>query len=299
MTEPVAKKGILYIATTERFVSEAKRSAKSAKAVMDDVPVALGTGIDAVDGPFDHIFNIQNPDHHFGDRISALRRSPFEQTIALDTDTYVHRSIEDVFEILDEFDLAATLSPVWRESLSDAIETDDSNPPAGFPMFNGGVIGYNTDIMDEISSEWYDEYMKDRDRGVTDQPALMRVVYHSNYSFAVLPRAYNVRVPFKGFTQQYVKIIHGRVKQPERIAEEIEQFNHPVIYDSAVAGDASRVIVNIGVWRRRLGALRLAWRLVGPLGTMLWMVRWAVSDDREGSKPETVRDTLRNNFDWL
>ena len=135
--------GILYVATGDKFVSEAAESARSLKSHMD-VPVALITDQPEAPGVFNQLISIENPQYGFGDKVMNIHRSPFEKTVFVDNDTYFADEISEVFDLLDQYQLAAAHSP-WR------IAHPLPDTPDAFTEYNTGVIAFRdcpeTDLL--------------------------------------------------------------------------------------------------------------------------------------------------------
>ena len=89
---------------------------------MSELAIALATISDRLPSCslFDVRRNLPNPEYSFLDKIIALSRTPFEKTLFLDTDTFVIEPLDEIFELLERFDMAAAragtipLSNSWR-----------------------------------------------------------------------------------------------------------------------------------------------------------------------------------------
>lgn len=205
------EKGILYMATGEQYLQEAKNSAKSVRTAMDDTPIALITDEDKFDDSlFDHVveYEFDRVEENGKKRIinSTIPPylSPFSKTLYLDTDTFVTKDVSELFDLLDEFHLAISPSP-GRPSVEEL--------PKPWHRYNCGVIAYRDDPkVKELLSRWNDIYI-DRLRSQNkhiDQPAFVIALAGSDLRWFPLPREYNVRVPRRGELAHEAKIIHGR-----------------------------------------------------------------------------------------
>lgn len=206
------KKGIVYIATGEQFVQEATISAGSVKEVMPDVSITLLTDQKIEAEIFDNIIPISDPRHDFGDQVYHLDRTPYERTIFLDSDIYLDDSIEDVFEVLDEFDIAA--SQDTRNYSSARIDYESvKRIPDCFSEYNSGVVAFRKNSATQDFFEiWKDTYEEVVDRGqIHNQAAFRYALYHSDTRLATLPREYNCL--FRNPDQVYgkVRVFHGRL----------------------------------------------------------------------------------------
>lgn len=205
--------GILYVATGQRYVDEAQRSAASAKRQMPDLPRTLH--VDAASeverGLFTEVRLIEKPTYTFFDKILPLIESPYERTLFLDTDTLVIDPVQEVFELLDRFDLGYVHGP-WRACPGYALEAC----PSAFAEPNTGVILYRRgEAVKDLFSRWANLYagqLRSATPPAHDQPAFRQVLYESSLRFVVLPPEYNFRTVFPGLCGGglRVKILHGR-----------------------------------------------------------------------------------------
>ena len=97
--------GLLYIAHGSKYVEAAVGSARSVRRVTPGMPIAIAT-----DGPapaeFDEAIPIDEPDGYRA-KIVGMLNSPFDRTLMLDVDTYAAADLSEVFQVLDQFDIAA------------------------------------------------------------------------------------------------------------------------------------------------------------------------------------------------
>ena len=91
--------GVVYSATTERYVEEAIRSATSSLR-HNDLPHMLFADAEPAPVPGLEVVLFEPSGNPYVDKIANMRRSPFERTIYLDTDTYVVDEIVHVLELL-------------------------------------------------------------------------------------------------------------------------------------------------------------------------------------------------------
>jgi len=213
-------RGILYIATGQKYIDEAIQSAGSCKE-HNHVAIALIT--DRQDyilpsGLFDQVI-IKDAQFSYVDKL-LLRHSPFESTIFLDTDTLVCEKLDDLFQILN-----------YREfAIHQADEGYEFNMPEvsnAMPEFNTGVIAYkNTENVMQLFKDWgesFNEYQEIQ----TDQWHLRKTLYESNVKFAIFSSAYNFIIYYPNFVIQTVKVLHGRpFAELKKIAQQINTIRH-------------------------------------------------------------------------
>lgn len=211
-------RGILYSATGERFVAEALASAKSSLR-FNAIPHVIYCDIapaQAIDGiqfvPFTSCGN------GFLDKIGTMARTPFAETIFLDTDTHVLANIDDVFDLLRRFDLAAAHAAGYSKC-------GDNGQSEAFHDFNTGVIAYRrTDNINAFMKQWLqtsEDWLRSpppfRVAGL-DQAAFRKVLWDSALSFYALSPEYNYRTVFPGRLVGKARIIHGRNRNYDKVA---------------------------------------------------------------------------------
>lgn len=205
-------RGLLYIATGRQHVAEAARSVASFKAQMPHLPAVLYTDVasdPSPDAPFDAVHHLDSPSLTHADKILALKRTPFEQTLFLDSDTHCLAPCEELFEILDRYDYAAAHAPV--RACWDGVPCPDS-----FPELNTGVILFNSNPrFNALVDDWFTIYTRCQqlpEPPPHDQPAFREAAFRSPASLYVLPPEYNLRSCFSAFVggNARVKIVHDR-----------------------------------------------------------------------------------------
>ena len=82
--------GILYVATGQKYLSEAFRSAQISRTTTS-LPIAICTDLplDLKNSPFDICFKHPCPKYSYRDKIPPLIDPPFHRTLYLDTDAVV------------------------------------------------------------------------------------------------------------------------------------------------------------------------------------------------------------------
>jgi hypothetical protein len=222
----VANNGVVYVATGERFINEAEKSARSVKLRYPDLKISIFSDREPSSDIFDNTIIIENPNYSIRDKVENLKHTPYEKTVFLDTDTFVCSSsgLKQIFDLLDEFDFAASYGLGRTLNISYPMENTPSwNVPDSFPWFNTGVIGFksNPDVI-EVIEEWsrqYDEY--DLDFQAFDQAALREPLFQSNVRIATLPFEYNYHVLHPQAVGGEVHIIHGHLSNLEYISKKL------------------------------------------------------------------------------
>jgi hypothetical protein len=206
--------GVVYVATSERFVEDAVASARS---VARTTP-SLSTGIITSeywrselierDAIFDDYVITEDIYDDIRDKCFNIRAAPYDRNLYLDTDTCVCEDISEMFELLDSFDFAAAHAPVRESNRIESI-------PDCFPDFNGGVILFrDNQVVDSVLRDWKQYYMtqinsESVQNPTHDQATLRRALFESDARIATLPPEYNCRFIFPGYVEENVKILHG------------------------------------------------------------------------------------------
>lgn len=213
----VKSKGVLYIATGEKYVEEAATSARSLKTHMPNIPITIATDDIYETDVFDTVVELDSPEYSYADNVRYIGLTPYERTLFIDSDTYITGDISEIFDILDEFDIATAHDTGRRREFyrDDEIKV---NAPDCFPMYNSGVVVYNdSSAVNELFDKWSDIYERHSSKvpGVVNQPSFREALYVSNVRIATLPPEYNCRLPYPTYLRGDVKIIHGRASNFE------------------------------------------------------------------------------------
>jgi hypothetical protein len=208
----MSDQGVVYIATGDKFVEEATLSARTVREQMPNVPIALMTDLDTNIDVFDTTIEIEQPRHDFGDQVFHLGRTPYEKTIYLDTDIYLYESIEGLFTLLSNFDLAAAHNQRYYSSERVDIE-GIAAIPRSFPEYNSGVVAMKrNDRVQSFLNEWRDAYEQVVEHGqVHNQAAFRLALYRSDVRLATIPPEYNCVFHRPGTVNRTVKVFHGRL----------------------------------------------------------------------------------------
>lgn len=156
-------------------------------------------------------------DYHIFKWKYLMPNSPFKRTLHLDADTFVVDNFDEVFSLLDRFDLATRLSVHYLNRRFDDV-------PEAFPELTGGYIlwKYNTpvnrlfaDILNLVSHR----------AGGTDEPFIRKALYHSDVRYSVIQNDYCVNYGHPQYLFGKAKVFHG---QSDYIEEDAEIINHKV-----------------------------------------------------------------------
>lgn len=214
-------KGIIYIATGEKYVEEARQSALSVRRWMHDLPITLFTDKPTEHEGFDQIELFSDPKAGFTDKVVQMYKSPYDYTLFLDTDTYVCDDISEIFTLLEHYDIAAA-----QAELRVGIPVE--GVPESFPEMNTGVIAFRKSLPVEVFfSQWKNLYLIDREETESwycnDQTSFRAALYGSPLRITTLAPEYNCRFIYPVYVDGSVKILHGRYVDREAVAREINQ----------------------------------------------------------------------------
>jgi hypothetical protein len=205
----MTERGILYFAKGDEYVSEAKRSAERAHKLMG-YPITLVTNKQVDAGFFDNII-IDNSEFKKSDKPKILLKSPYEETIFLDTDIWIEQPVDELYSILDQFELAMVKDPkephVYYKNRSHPI----NGVPKSFPEYNTGVLVYKKtpDIM-QLLKQWERRCGPNADR---DQLSFRTSLYHSDVRYTSLRPEYNCMYRAHNAMNGPVKIFHGKLEE--------------------------------------------------------------------------------------
>jgi len=220
-TDGSPERGVLYIATNDRYVNEVFESVETLKRETD-LHCTLITDEQYEHDLVDEIVVEDNPEDRPDSayKLYNVHRSPYERTLYLDSDTHVRSDVSSLFDVLDDFDLALTHAPVRNtDRLPDL--------PAWFPEYNCGVMLYDTGATRDLFAQWrrnYEEMSFD-----LDQPSFRKTLFESDdVEFFTLLREYNVRF-WPGFVDEEVRIVHTHLDN-RTIADAFARTSGPRAY---------------------------------------------------------------------
>jgi hypothetical protein len=183
--------GAIYVATGEKFVALAAKSAISLRQFCPNLAIHIFTDCDVQSYDcFDGVTLITDP--HSRSKVDYLFQTPYQRTLFLDADTRVFEDISDIFMLLDRYDIAMAQEPSRGAARMEDYPGSISN---GFAPLNSGVILFNkSDSVTKFFKSWRDAYHEGKYVG--DQSTLRGLVWQSDLRFLTLPPEYNVRYKF-------------------------------------------------------------------------------------------------------
>lgn len=206
-------KGYLYVANKQKFIDEAKISARS---IRDHslLPIAIVCTqvlvTEEVMSFFDLvIINEEINNYIYLSKIIGLQNSPFEKTVFLDSDTFVCADISPLFEILEMADIATT----QEKSYHTTNKINNIRFKNIIPEFNSGVIVLKKNSLTEkLLLDWFNICKENNISN--DMPGLREAIFE-NFNlikYLILPEEFNSH----GYKSMLilngeVKVIHERL----------------------------------------------------------------------------------------
>jgi hypothetical protein len=247
--QAAATRGVVYLAMGERFVAEAAVSAASARFHLG-LPITVFTDCPSsarAAGCFDEVVELSRsgPRPH-RDKIVAMRRSPYERTLFLDTDTFVGAALDDCWDLLEHFDLAVAGDRGYVDQFPPG-----TGVPASFKEPNLGVVFYRrcpaiTQMLDGALVLYDDLAAPGGGRDEVSfraQPPVRLALYRSALRFTSLCDEDNCRFANYGKLNGTVRVLHGRLRRAAHDAATLQR-----VLDRLNTTTVPRVFVAGRVW---------------------------------------------------
>ena len=192
------EKGYLYIAYGEAFTKEALMSIESLRRYTE-LPIAIYTDQKLIVEAAAQRLNInlvgEIKANHLRAKVDYMDQSPFQKTVFLDSDTVIVRNCDDMFELLDRFDIGIVDDYARkRENYSKQVP-EYNDIPYAFSEGNSGVIAFNNSFRSQTFLKMWKEYFYkyfDITNG-WDQVSFRIALWKSNVRIHRMPFEYNVR----------------------------------------------------------------------------------------------------------
>tara|TARA_R100000008_G_scaffold82804_1_gene67444 strand:+ start:1585 stop:2319 length:735 start_codon:yes stop_codon:yes gene_type:complete len=186
------KRGVLYIAFGEQFLKELRLSAESVKKHNPDLHITVFSD-KAVDSPFvddQRIIDVT----HLRPKIDYIHETPYEETLFIDTDVIVDYNIEEMFEILERYDIGAAHDLARKRKKYSAVIPEYGQIPYCFSEVNTGVMVFKkNEEVEELFRLWRKYFYKYYRYAPWDQPSFRISLWESDAELYVFPVEYNIR----------------------------------------------------------------------------------------------------------
>ena len=187
--------GFIYVASNSvggvkqnNYVKEAIYSAKSLKKISPNAKITLFTDKPIEEPIFDEIKIV---DMSLRCKQNCLLQSPYDKTILLDTDTYVNHSLDDLFDMLDNYDMCACHCYSRKRNFG---IPEYMKIPYAFSEINTGMVAFKkNDNFKKFAELWINYYNKYKKVVVWDQPTCRVALWESKVNIYILPLEYNRR----------------------------------------------------------------------------------------------------------
>jgi hypothetical protein len=221
-------RGFLYIiGGREKFYNETIKSIRSLRAVSPNANVTVF--VDKVESCTSELTNLADTicekpmdlrSRMYGGKVHNIHKSPYHQTIFLDSDTYIVSSLEILFESLDYYDLAMTQAP----GVPYPTRLEDGQDMPWHIPYNCGMICFRKSPPTlKLFSEWRRLFeLQEPGRGFMrgysnecrrEQPAFAIAALKSDARIYTLNHCWNSRVRGPLHLNGPVKVVHARVKE--------------------------------------------------------------------------------------
>ncbi len=207
------REGYLYIATGEKYLKEATKSATSLKACSANVHITLITDASFKSPVFDcvEVMDVQSGNGQWKMgilfKVMGLLKSPYQKTFFVDTDTIFCEDCNELFDLLEYYDVL--ISPALTD---DTVITVDTRKLHGYYPYNTGVVVFKKNKRTEkFLNEWLRIYKAKFKIYPHDQAPFMEALLQNHVKLYALKPIYNFRTPFfVSLPALPVKILHGR-----------------------------------------------------------------------------------------
>ncbi len=208
------EKGFLYIAIGKRYVMEAEISARSLRR-FTKYPLCIITDQPGYQNAlFDIILHEEMPGDFIA-KIIGVARTPFERTVYLDNDTFVCCPVDEMFDVLDHFDMS--MLPFFflhsYEFYNRYNPTYKMKYEKIIPEYHFGVMVYR--MNDNVKNLMHDWLGTHHEMHIKADCTSFREAYFKHIPFvriSPLPLEYNYHGTNSfGVAYNEIKIIHERL----------------------------------------------------------------------------------------
>ena len=221
------KRGFIYVASGEKYVREAAHSAARVRE-LHGLPITLICD-QALSPASMAVFDDVRVSLHGFDYRDKLRmyESPYEHTIFVDTDTFFVRPVFELFDLLDQFDLALQFTEGGNHYRLPGVPVCFFEPSAGL------IAWRKNNATAAFFDQWQIAYAKiEREqniKGAWDHRSLRQALYTSNARFAPIPLEWQLYTYKPNFVCHETRMLHGRDASAD-MASIIDQRTGPRVW---------------------------------------------------------------------
>ena len=177
-------RGFVFATTGKQYTRLARRAARTMRQIMPHCIIDLFTDQPIRDTVFDQIHALD--DDWFRPKMRAIRDSRFERTVVMDADMVVVADISDLFQVLDEYDIAG----VEAKSRVENMIGVDAVVPRCVPPINTGLLVVRASArLRTFAQVWEDDVRASKSK--IDQPSFRRLLYQSDLRYCPIGSEYN------------------------------------------------------------------------------------------------------------
>ena len=190
------EKGVLYIAYGKNFIKELCFSAQTLKRHNPDLHITVFSDKEFTSEFVDDVRIIDVK--HLRPKIDYIHESPYEQTLFLDTDTIITYKLDDMFQLLETYDVAAVHDLARKRKKYSSSIPEYERIPYCFSEVNTGVIVFeNNERVSKLFERWRHYFYKYKSISPWDQPSfrisLWETISEDDLQLYVMPVEYNIR----------------------------------------------------------------------------------------------------------
>ena len=193
------KNGIVYITFIKNKkvdrIKELQYSVKSVKKMHPNLSITLFTDEDPKIKEIDGVKIM--PIHSERVKQDYLYGSPYDNTLYLDCDTEIVGPIDEIFGLMERFDISATHDLIRKDNKKSKVYHDYAEIPYGFPEYGGGVMLFRkAPVVENFFKVWSKNYniWYELTKEVRDQPSFRVSLWQcSDLHVYTLPPEFNIR----------------------------------------------------------------------------------------------------------
>lgn len=137
-----------------------------------------------------------------------MQKSPYKETIFLDTDTHILHPLDELFDLLKEFDLAVQFTPGGHHYKIKDVPRSFYEPSAGILVWKKNQ---QTKKFFEAWKKYYKKIEKEqKNEGAWDQRSLRWALWNTRTRFCPIPAEYQCCLYKPEVLHGKVKMLHGR-----------------------------------------------------------------------------------------
>lgn len=185
-------RGVLYVAFGDNFLKELLFSAESVKKYNPDLHITVFADR-IIESEF--IDDCKKIDvKHMRPKIDNIADTPYDETLFLDTDTIVNHNLDDMFDILEKYDIALVHDLARKRKKFQHSIPEYGQIPYSFSEINTGVIVFKkNDKVMELFAAWRYYFYTYYKVVPWDQPSFRISIWKSDVQLYVFPVEYNIR----------------------------------------------------------------------------------------------------------